>query len=326
MKFDKKYNNLLGGFTVLLILCYSFLFYKNNIQLTPTSLDEQHWIESPGLVTVTHRENNIPMLSIFRLSDGIEEKFIGNWNYNYFYQDELAIFGTKIEKPSEQLLYILSTRGGNLINVSKLSGEIKSISRNPRGTYLLVSGVTSTSSTQQLYTCVAERKDTLTPCIDIQKDALKKVTKNENSLFRAFWDLKNDRRIVIKEIGEENRTFFFDPWDTTANLVTSTEQIQTVDEGPFKKIEETRKDNSFKRYGSITVFRNYHKNKGNLYVYIPRSNPIILVSSRHFLFQKGDSFYILNTEKQTIGKFTSAPKNIEKISTLYSEYPIVEKQ
>ena len=319
MKIEKKVNFLLSGFVFSLLVFFSFLFYKNHIHLQKINTNEEHWIDAPGLIAVTHREQNKPVLSVYRMSDATVEKLIGNWNYNYFYQDELAIYGTKLDEPNRQTLYFLTARGGNPVNISKLPGEITSMSRNAKGSYLLVSGINISTSTNEYYTCVAEKKGSLSPCIDIQKDILKKFPQEKNTYFHSFWNLKTDRFLAIKEIGGKNRLFTYDPWETSAELLTNTSTIDSIQELPNKQVIQTQNEDSFRRVGDIAIFKNYHT-KGKLYVYVPSNNPIILISRRHFLFQKSNKFYILNTQRQTIEEFADAPTDIERISTLFSEY------
>lgn len=322
MKIEKKYNIGLTALTIILIGIYGYLFFVNNIKLEKINISNEKWLEQPGLIAIQYKENNQPIHSFLRLSDGKEEKLQGNWNYKFFFQDEIAIFGSKPENPNDQMLFILNTKGGTMLNPSILPGPVFSVSQNPKGTYLLLSGVipATATSTQTYYTCVTERKGHLDSCLEIRKDILKNEKIDSTSSFQSFWDLNDSRRLAIKEIGGKNRLFFYDPWEKSPVLVTDPKLIESTQNITNPKIALKASEDAFERFGNIVIFKNYKNPKHKLYVYIKKTSPLLLVSPRHFIFEKNNTFYILNTERQSLTELGPAPENIEQMSTLFTKW------
>lgn len=308
---------------VCLLAVLAFIFYKP-LEIKKIPLANQPWSQPPGLVTISFGEEK-SHVTVFRLKDGRDENLTGSWNINYLTPSSIALYGSfppdmaTSTPETKRHLFILTERGGERKNISKLPGEIVSIEQNPIETYFLIFGVKENAKTKSLepYACVAEKlKPTMSPCKEVLGEIFKKGEFDPKVQHKIFWDKKSDRQIVIQELGGKGQVFTFDPWNEKPLLVTGEEQTKLIKDNLETKVA-LEPNFTFSRWGGFILFKNASHIPIGL-TKIPKDSKTLWITPDILLYTKGKDMYIINLEKKLESLFTYLPPSTYMISTMNS--------
>lgn len=322
--FERK-SSLLKKINIGLFVCVTLLtgFLINTkisfFKITNVPYTEQKWTDNPGLLIIKKETEKDPGIEVYRFKDAMPEKLAGAWNYSFSSPSELFLFGSFLNETNIQRLYILNDRGSSKRDISKLPGPILNISQNPKGTYLLVSGLSQnpsstayTSST--FYTCLTEKQSPdLTPCDSVLGTILPNY--NKDIYYHNFWNQASLRELIMEELGGEKRIFSFDPWEDAPTLLTSTQTEKIVSEDKNRTITNI----PFKQYKNIIVFKDTDTNKWKI-TFIPFRSQLRWADKEHLLIitpKKGID--ILDVRQGLKSHFIDRANTPEtKFSTYYS--------
>lgn len=323
----KKFQLKIGIILLIIVISLSSLgiifFKKLKVSMIP--LSEQRWSRPPGLVTAFYK-NQTPGLSVFRLVDGKEEKLDGSWTIHYFQENEMSIYGsfnaesTTSTESQARRLFLLTDRGGEVKDISKLSGEIISLEQNPSGTYFLIYGLKENPKTKVIepYACVAEKlRTTMSPCDEVLGKILTKDLLDNTVQHRIFWNKLVERQLVIAEVGGKNRVFLYDPWEDKPTVLTDEAEKTKI----LKQFEETEPsvipNYTVKQIGGLTLFQDAQKVPVAL-AKIPQNSATMWVTPEIYLYTKGTDMYIVNVTRKTESKFTFIPSGTYLINTYHN--------
>ncbi|GEM_PF-5635389 len=288
---------------VLIILLT--ILYQRQFALKTVLLNEQGLT---GLLSMDH--------SIYRLTDGKEEKIPTTMQFNFLSPRDAAIYGTYPQKPDEQVLLLLTDRGSHAKAVDKSTPLITHVDQNQAGTYLLV---TTTSASTPSAQCLSSKEgSSLNPCTS-PIDLLRKDFAKKGASYRSYWNMNKDRELLIQESGDSNAVVSYDPWEKTPITHEAGYAQQEQGAADEKKRQFLTPEYSVWRKGPLTILTktivSATKKPRHLWYWIPSQSPIVWVTSYKFLFIKGKKSYVSDVRDRTISLLAPLPTDHPVVSS-----------
>lgn len=321
MKSNKRNIMLAVILVIILGSTLSIIFFRP-FQLTFVPLANQFWKQNPGLLAV-YSNTPTSTLTVFRMKDGKEERLEGNWNTKFLKPNEMAIYGsfsadvTTSTLFQKKRLFLLTDRGGEIKDISKLPGDIYDIEQNPLGTYFLIFGMQENTKTKAMepYACVVDKmRNKMIPCDEVLGKIFKKGTFDPLVQHKIFWDRTVDRKLVIQELGGKQQVSTFDPWEDSPLLLSEADKttILSKNEAPIPSLEP---EYNTSRWGSYILFKK-HTGKPVLLAKVPKESITMWITPTMFVYSKEKDFYVINVEKKEESLLSYMPEGIYKMSVM----------
>lgn len=185
-------------FLAIVLFIGGFFF----LQVEEVGIEDITWESIPAKIAFNPVERASQNgLLITRLSDGVEQFYVGEWDTAFEFGNNVYIFGSE-NKESEQKVFRINAQDKvSEITIPKEFGEVVDVSQNANASYISI----QTKYQNVSYVCVAE----LANNIDLNCNKLAILGDIE-----SIWNPENEQEALFKSSAKDSyKIFALNPWN-----------------------------------------------------------------------------------------------------------------
>ena len=294
------YKVLLGILAILICLAGGITLFLYQLKEAP--LSEQDKNAGLGLVAVEERSASSSSLSFYRLNDGKEQKFPGDFKYVFTNPAQALIFGfpsnvtsSQSETSRSQYFIILESQKAAIKEISGLPGMITSAELSANGAYILLRG--DVSSTPGLpYSCVVLTRN-------VKYDNCDRIDEKipQHAQFTTSWYGSQANTLLINSFAQNGKWFLYDVKKKILTDITasSTEMLRETNASGT-----TETAYSVRNIGPFAWLTIDNKTQGML---LPFGTKITPLTPNLAIAETSDSLWMINIPKRTKSILTKLP-------------------
>lgn len=281
----RYYQGILMVIPVFILTLVGFLFFfETRILREPLGLFMRQHPQLTGLVAV-EIHSSTPMLSWYRLWDGRQQTFTGEFAYRFTRSDEALVLDRYSTSSDAQKIFLINPLKVNKLSVSGMPGIVKDAMPSPNGLFVVLTG----TSTRGVFTCVSKRN------VANFKDSCKFLSSypdlflNGGNVEHVQWDLTRQAELQILTHSATTDTWWL-YYPSTQKIMRATTTI------PLEMYNHTVNEEnhlSVRRYGILVKVSEDQSNK-NTWIVLPKQAEIVPMQRNFLLIVDQNNMYIVD--------------------------------